>query len=119
MYWSPTPRGLHLYRGRLQKCSQFCTWVAHRRFLFRAAIKIVAARSRRRINVDGHMIPTLTDYSPPLAFQRIDERSDDAGGEDCAFDTADEIRKRVDILEQLRRDLDRLLRSPKVLSPPS
>ncbi len=86
-------------------------------FLFRVAVKIAAACSRRRINVDRHIIPTVTDDSSPLAFQHIDERPDDAGGKDCAFDITDEIRKRVEVLDELRRDLDRLLRSPKVASP--
>jgi hypothetical protein len=85
-------------------------------FLFRMAIKIAAARNRRRIR---RIIPTATDYSPPRPFQRVDEAPDNTGGEDRAFDIADEIRKRVDMLEELRRDLDRLLRSPKLASPHS
>ncbi len=83
-------------------------------FLFRVTIKIATARGRQRINVDRRIIPAVTDYTPPIAFQSIDERPDNAAGEDRAFDITDEIRKRVEMLEELRRDLDRLLRSPKV-----
>jgi hypothetical protein len=40
--------------------------------------------------------------------------SNDGRGKDGPFETSDEIREREEMLERLRRDLDRLLQSPKV-----
>ncbi len=60
------------------------------------------------------LIPAITDYSRRRPLRADDEWSDNGRGKDRASDITDEIRKREDMLEQLRRDLDRLMRSPKV-----
>ena len=48
------------------------------------------------------------------SLQADDEWSNNGRGKDGASQTSDEIREREEVLERLRRDLDRLLRSPKV-----
>jgi hypothetical protein len=48
--------------------------------------------------------PLQKDYQPPENPQRIERDSD----------VVDKISKRDDMFEQLRRDLDRILQSPKV-----
>lgn len=60
------------------------------------------------------LIPAVTDYSSRRPFRAGGEWPDDARRKARASNATDEIGKREDMLEQLRRDLDRLLRSPKV-----
>ena len=61
------------------------------------------------------LIATASDYRPhPSSLQADDEWSNNGRGKDGASQTSDEIREREEVLERLRRDLDRLLRSPKV-----
>jgi hypothetical protein len=48
------------------------------------------------------------------SLQADDQWSNNGRGKDGASQTSDEIREREEVLERLRRDLDRLLRSPKV-----
>ncbi len=110
--------------------------------LFRIAIKIAAASRRRRIIFDRsepdegiddrlkhelhdeiqewdeliHKLPPLpiaavSDYSSSSPFGTDDEWPDNARGSDPSTDA---IRKREQMLEQLRRDVERLMRSPKV-----
>jgi hypothetical protein len=60
------------------------------------------------------LIPAASDYSPHRPFQNDYGSQQNPQRRDCDPDVADEISKPEDMFEQLRRDLDRLLRSPKV-----
>jgi hypothetical protein len=56
-----------------------------------------------------------SDHRPrPSSLQVDDELSNYGHGEDGSSQVSDEIREREEVLERLRRDLDRLLQSPKV-----
>jgi hypothetical protein len=65
-------------------------------------------------NLQRSVIPTASDYRPSRPFRNHYESQENPQRTDHGSDVADEISKPEDMLEQLRRDLDRLLRSPKV-----
>jgi hypothetical protein len=87
----------------------------------------IGTRRHRRINIDprqsdwvGKLVDDLqsslglpSDYrsGPPL---QDDSWPDDKRRNDGAYQSTDEIREREEALKQLKRDLDRLLSSPKV-----
>lgn len=100
---------------------------------FRLVIRIAASYSRERImiNSESDLIDDGLEYElgddqlhgsvrepdelidddlPRLAD---DQWSDNSRGKDRASDIIDEIRKREDMLEELKRNLDRMLRSPR------
>ena len=59
------------------------------------------------------LFAVTSDHRPrPSALD--DELSNNGHGEDASSQAGDEIREREEVLERLRRDLDRLLQSPKV-----
>ena len=58
------------------------------------------------------LFAAASDYRPRPPLQADDEWSNSEHGKDGAI--GDEIREREEALERLRRDLDRLLQSPKV-----
>ena len=61
------------------------------------------------------LFAVTSDSRPrPSSLQVDDELSINGHGEDGSSQASDEIREREEVLEQLRRDLDRLLQSPKV-----
>ena len=60
------------------------------------------------------LIPTVSNYKPRRPFRNDNESQENPRRRDGDSDVADEISKPEDMFEQLRRDLDRLLRSPKV-----
>jgi len=60
-------------------------------------------------------LSAAVDHRPrPPSLQVDDELSNNGHGEDGSSQASDEIREREEVLERLRRDLDRLLQSPKV-----
>jgi hypothetical protein len=59
-------------------------------------------------------IPSASNYRPRRPFQTGDQWSERAGGKDRATAANDENSERKDTLEQLCKDLDRMLRSPRV-----
>jgi hypothetical protein len=65
-------------------------------------------------DLQGSVILTASDDTPRRLFPNDDELQETLQRRDREPDVADEISKREDTLEQLKRDLDRLLRSPKV-----
>ncbi len=60
------------------------------------------------------LIPSASDYTSRHLLRNDDELQQTRKRGDREPEVADAVRKREDTLEQLRRDLDRLLRSPKV-----
>jgi hypothetical protein len=61
------------------------------------------------------LLAVTSDHRPrPSSLQVDDELSNNGHGEDGSSQADDEIREREEVLERLRRDLDRLLQSPKV-----
>jgi hypothetical protein len=61
------------------------------------------------------LLAAASDHRPrPSSLQVDDELSNYGHGEDGSSQVSDEIREREEVLERLRRDLDRLLQSPKV-----
>jgi hypothetical protein len=61
------------------------------------------------------LLAATSDCRPrPSSLQVDDELSNYGRGEDGSSQAGDEIREREEVLERLRRDLDRLLQSPKV-----
>jgi hypothetical protein len=61
------------------------------------------------------LLAAASDHRPrPSSLQVDDELSNNGHGEDGSSQAGDEIREREEVLERLRRDLDRLLQSPKV-----
>jgi hypothetical protein len=61
------------------------------------------------------LLAAASDHRPrPSSPQVDDELSNNGHGEDGSSQASDEIREREEVLERLRRDLDRLLQSPKV-----
>lgn len=65
-------------------------------------------------NLHRSLRTTASDDGRPLLFRNDDESQENPRRRDREPDVADEISKREDTLEQLTRDLNRLLRSPKV-----
>jgi hypothetical protein len=60
------------------------------------------------------LISTVSDYKPRRPFRNDNESQKNPQRRGGDSDVADEISKPEDMFEQLRRDLDGLLRSPKV-----
>jgi hypothetical protein len=60
------------------------------------------------------LMPTAGDYRPRYTLRKDYESQENPLCKDRNTNVTDEISKREDMFEQLRRDLDRLLRSPKV-----
>jgi hypothetical protein len=60
------------------------------------------------------LLAAASDYRPRPPLQADDEWSNNGPGKDGASPISDEIKEREEALERLRRDLDRLLQSPKV-----
>jgi hypothetical protein len=65
-------------------------------------------------DLQGSVILTANDDTPRRLFSNDDELQENPQRRDREPNVADEISKREDTLEQLKRDLDRLLRSSKV-----
>ena len=65
-------------------------------------------------DLQSSLTAAASDYRPRPALDAADESSDSGRGKDSASQISDEIREREEVLERLRRDLDRLLQSPKV-----
>jgi hypothetical protein len=61
------------------------------------------------------LLAAASDHRPrPSSLQVDDELSNNGRGADGSSQSGVEIREREEVLERLRRDLDRLLQSPKV-----
>jgi C4-dicarboxylate-specific signal transduction histidine kinase len=60
------------------------------------------------------LMPTPGDYRPRYTLRKDYESPENPLCKDRNTNVTDEVNKREDMFEQLRRDLDRLLRSPKV-----
>jgi len=67
-----------------------------------------------RDDLQPSLIPAASDYKPHRPCRNDYESRENPQRSDRDADFADAVSKREDMLEQLRRDLDRLLRSPKV-----
>jgi hypothetical protein len=66
-------------------------------------------------DLQSSLIAAASEYrAPPSPLQAVDGWSNDGRGKDGPSPIGDEISEREDVLERLRRDLDRLLQSPKV-----
>ena len=65
-------------------------------------------------DLEASVILTASNDTPSHLFRDDEELQESLQRRDRDLDLADEIRKREDTLEQLKRDLDRLLRSPNV-----
>jgi len=65
-------------------------------------------------DLQGSVLLTASNDTPRRLFRNDYELQENPQRRDREPDVADEISKREDTLEQLKRDLDRLLRSPKV-----
>jgi hypothetical protein len=66
-------------------------------------------------DLQSSLLAAASEYRPhPSALQADDGWSDDGHGKDGPSQNSDEIKEREEGLERLRRDLDRLLQSPKV-----
>ena len=65
-------------------------------------------------DLQSSLIAAASDYRPRPALDAADEPSNSGRGKDGTSQISDETKKREDVLERLRRDLDRLLQSPKV-----
>jgi hypothetical protein len=66
-------------------------------------------------DLQSSLIAAASEYrTPPSPLQADDGWSNDGRGKDRPSPIGDEIREREEVLERLRRDLDRLLQSPKV-----
>jgi hypothetical protein len=74
----------------------------------------VEARDELIDDLQNSLIQAGSDYRPRPPLQADDGSSNDGRGKDGVSPTSDEIREREEVLERLRRDLDRLLQSPKV-----
>jgi len=59
-------------------------------------------------------VPTAGDYRPRRPVQKDYQSQENPQRKDRGSDVLDKISKRDDMFEQLRRDLDRILQSPKV-----
>jgi hypothetical protein len=66
-------------------------------------------------DLQSSLLAAASEYRPrPSALQADDRWSDDGHGKDGPSQTSDEVGEHEEALERLRRDLDRLLQSPKV-----
>jgi hypothetical protein len=66
-------------------------------------------------DLQNSLMAAASEYRPPpLPLEADDGWSNDGRGKDGPSQIGDEIREREEVLERLRRDLDRLLQSPKV-----
>jgi hypothetical protein len=66
-------------------------------------------------DLQSSLIAAASEYrAPPSQLQADDGWSNDGRGKHGPSPIGDEIREREEVLERLRRDLDRLLQSPKV-----
>jgi hypothetical protein len=66
-------------------------------------------------DLQSSLIAAASEYrTPPSPLRADDGWSNDGRGKEGPSPIGDEIREREGVLEQLRRDLDRLLQSPKV-----
>ena len=74
----------------------------------------VVARDELIDDLQSSLIQAASDYRPRPPLQADDGGLNNARGEDGASQISDEISEREEVLERLRRDLDRLLQSPKV-----
>ncbi len=74
----------------------------------------IDARVKLIDDLQASVIPTASDDTPHHSFRNGDELQENPKHRGREADVADEISRREDTLEQLKRDLDRLLRSPRV-----
>jgi hypothetical protein len=74
----------------------------------------VEARDELIDDLQSSLLQVASDYRPRHPLQADDGSSNDGRGKASVSPISDEIREREEVLERLRRDLDRLLRSPKV-----
>ena len=65
-------------------------------------------------DLQSSLTAAASDYRPRPALDAADESSESGRGKDDGSQIGDEIREDEEVLERLRRDLDRLLQSPKV-----
>jgi hypothetical protein len=66
-------------------------------------------------DLQSSLIVAASEYHPRLSPLKANDGWSNGGrGKDGPSETSDEIREREEMLERLRRDLDRLLQSPKV-----
>ena len=65
-------------------------------------------------DLHGPLIPTTRDYICPRTLRKDYESWKNPQRRNGNSDVTDESSKRDDMFEQLRRDLDRLLQSPKM-----
>jgi hypothetical protein len=66
-------------------------------------------------DLQSSLMAAASEYHPsPSPLQAGDEWSNNGRSKEGTCQTSDEIREREEVLERLRRDLDRLLQSPKV-----
>jgi hypothetical protein len=76
--------------------------------------ELVHERAKLVDELQSSLVTIASDDTPRRLFRNDDELQETLQRTDRDPMVADEIRKREDTLEQLKRDLDRLLRSPKV-----
>ncbi len=76
--------------------------------------EFVHERAKLVDDVQDSLATITSDDIPRRLFRNDDELQETVQRTDRDPIVADEIRKREDALEQLKRDLDRLLQSPKV-----
>ncbi len=74
----------------------------------------VAAREELIDDLQSSLIQVASDYQPRPPLDAADEWTNSGRGKDGATQISDEIKEREEALEQLRRDLDRLLQSRQV-----
>ncbi len=66
-------------------------------------------------DLQSSLIAAANDHRPrSSSLQADDEWPNNGRGKDATSKVSDEIREREEVLERLRRDLDRLLQSSKV-----
>jgi len=76
--------------------------------------ELIHERAKLVDELQGSVVTIASDDKPRRLFRNDDELQANLQRTGRDPIVADEIRKREDMLEQLKRDLDRLLRSPKV-----
>ena len=64
-------------------------------------------------DLNSSLIPSASNYRPRRPFQTSDQRSEKTVGKDRGSPASGEDSERKDTLEQLCKDLDRMLRSPR------